>query len=142
MVRADVPCEAIGVPFGSRCSHAAHLVTTTGTSTGYYHAVIVTVGKSPTMSACPSRRDGRPPPQKGRWRFKVFGGAAVWSPTSEKVRLLLSPTGEKWTICDSIAKVSAFGGTEVPEELCAALEANFAARSGRALGGRGAEAKG
>ena len=44
VVRGDVPCEVIAVPFGSRCSHAAHLVATTGTSTGYYRAVIVTMG--------------------------------------------------------------------------------------------------
>ena len=34
VVRGDVPCKAIVVPFGSSCSHAVHFVTTVGTNTG------------------------------------------------------------------------------------------------------------
>ena len=126
VVRGDAPCEAIDVFFGSRWSNAAALVTTTGASTGYYRAVLVTVGKKYYDVRVPIR---------ARWlttnveeEVEVQGvlGAAVWSPVSEKVGLVLSPTGEKWTICDLVAKGLAFWGHEVPEGLCAALEAEFA----------------
>ena len=63
--------------------------------------------------------------------------AAVWSKSSGKVRVFLSPTGGKWSISNSIVVLQRFGGEPIPVEHSLALQAELAARAGKQRGGRG-----
>ena len=122
----------IAVGRGDVASAPSDLACTTGKDTGYYSRVNVRASGAMYHIRLPIRVVAN----LKQGLVDAFGGAAVWSKSSGKVRLFLSTTGEKWGISDSIMVLQSFGGEPVPHEQCLALQAELAARAGKQLGGR------